>query len=166
MTRKPVFANPDDSLKDCSQKMLKAKVGALIIKENGNLLGIITEKDIVHRVVAKGLDLNEVKVKNVMTKDLSCIHPEKDIYDAMLQMSRDVVRRLPVVENNKLIGLLTEKDILKIQPELFEMCLNRFDIREGSFKPIKDLDEGVCEKCGSSGEVFIIRKRKLCAACK
>jgi signal-transduction protein with cAMP-binding, CBS, and nucleotidyltransferase domain len=66
------------------------------------------------------------------------ISPEKDIYDAIIKMRDKDVRRLPVIHDGELIGLLTEKDILKIEPSLFDLLVERYEIREEDKKPIKN----------------------------
>jgi signal-transduction protein with cAMP-binding, CBS, and nucleotidyltransferase domain len=130
MTRSPVIVNPNEKIITCVKKMMKKDVGSLIIAENGKLLGIATEKDFVNRVIAKNLNINEIKINKIMSTKLIKISPYLDLYDAILFMSREEVRRLPVVEKDKFIGLLTYKDILKIQPDLYDIFIEKFKIRE------------------------------------
>lgn len=137
MTKSPVIVNSSISIKECSKIMLKEGVGGVIVKDK-NSIGIITEKDIIEKVVAKNLDPEKTSAKKVMTKNMVIISPDKDIYDAIIKMKEKDVRRLPVIHNGDLIGLLTEKDILKIEPSLFDLLVERYKIREEDKKHIKN----------------------------
>jgi len=131
MTKNPILVNKEDTITDCLNKMVQGKVGsAIIVSEDKEILGIITEKDIIVRMVLKNKKPESTKVKEVMTTEINSIEPNKDLYDAMLLMSKLDTKRLPVIENKKFVGLITYKDILRIHPALLEIVLSNFEIRE------------------------------------
>lgn len=136
MTKQPIVASSNTSLKDCAKIMSDNKVGSLIIKDNGKLLGIIKERDIVRSAVLENADAEKVLVKDYMIKDVITITPDEDIYDAIVKMRDLDIRFLPVVDNDAIIGLLTVKDILKIQPSLFDLLAEKLIIKEEEDKPI------------------------------
>ena len=119
MTKNPVVISPDIELPVCARKMLSNNVGALLVKNKNRLMGIITEKDIVEQAVGKELNLKRTKVKDIMSTLLIVTSPEADLMEAIQKMKREDVRRLPVVNKNKLVGLLTQKDIISMKPDLF-----------------------------------------------
>jgi CBS domain-containing protein len=129
MTKKPVFITPDETIIKCTKLMLSKHVGSLVIKKEEKLLGFLTERDLV-RVISFGIDPKTTKVKQVMTTKMVTITPDRDIYDAIVLMNKEDVRRLPVILNNRIIGLITLRDILTIQPTLFELILDRVSIKE------------------------------------
>ena len=129
MTKKPISVTQDDTIRNCTQLMLNKHVGSLLVKEGEKLLGFLTERDLV-RMISMGVDPNTTRVKQIMTKKIVAISPEKDIYDAIVLMNRENVRRLPVILNNKIIGLITVRDILTIQPTLFELIMDKVSIIE------------------------------------
>lgn len=131
MTKAPIAVGPEENLLNCAHKMIEGDVGSLIVEENGRLLGIITEKDFVNKAVAKSLDIKKSKAKDIMSTEMLKISPNLDLYDAIYFMSRESVRRLPVTDGEKLVGLLTYKDVLKIQPDLYDIFIEKFKIREG-----------------------------------
>ena len=90
-------------------------------------------------------------------KQLITIQPEDDIYDALLKMRDYNIRHLPVMDNDVMVGLLTLKDILKIEPQLFEIIVEKFEIREANRKMSqKPLDtEGICQTCGEYNEKIV-----------
>lgn len=169
MTMSPIVVSPDITVKSCAKKMLELGVGSLLIKKKNDekLLGIITEKDIVE-FMAHGKNPDKTKAKSIMKKELITIEPKKDIFDAIVLMRDKKVRRLPVVYRNRLVGMLTLKDILRIQPQLLEIIVEKFEIREEYKKPVsKRLREGICQLCGEYGEDLAnINGYMLCESCR
>ena len=136
MTFKPVFVSPNTTLIECSKLMSEKHVGSLIIKSNGKPEGIITEQDIVRKAVAKCKDFTQTTAEDIMETNLHAVHPEDDIYDALMIMNDFNVRHLPVIHNHHLVGFLTIKDVLKIEPTLFDLVVRKFEIREEDHKPV------------------------------
>ena len=166
MTRNPIFVSPDTTLIDCAKKMLDEKVGSLIIKDKKKVVGIVTEKDFVERVVAKNIDAKSTKVRNIMSREIISINPDADISEAIKKMTQKNVRRMPVVDSNEIIGLLTIKDILAVEPQLFNNFLDKLDIREHKNIMLNTI-QGTCTNCKSYGEVTRSgRNNWLCEACK
>jgi signal-transduction protein with cAMP-binding, CBS, and nucleotidyltransferase domain len=134
--------------------MSENHVGAVVVKDNGNSLGILTEQDIVRKAVATGVNTNEQKVKDFMETKLITVNPSADIYEALIKMRDNNIRHLPVVDDNDMVGLLTIKDILKIEPQLFDLIVEKFELREESRKPINRIipTEGICQECGEYSE--------------
>ncbi len=120
MTKNPIVISKDATLPECARRMLSNNVGAIIIKNKNKLEGIVTEKDIVENAVAKEINIKKTKVKDIMTSGMITISPDEDLSKAVELMIREDVRRLPVIKNKKLVGLLTIKDILHEQPKLFD----------------------------------------------
>jgi len=165
MTKKPVTATPDTTIQECARIMSKSQVGSIVIQEKEKLIGIISEKDLVEKVVANALDVSKLKAKDIMKKSLITISPNQDLYDAMLLMGHEEIRKLPVVEGKKLIGLLTAKDILKIEPALFDIFFSKIEeLREEDEKPLR-YTYGTCDKCGSEGPVQKIKNNFVCSSC-
>ncbi|MCH9030582.1 MAG: CBS domain-containing protein [Bacteroidetes bacterium] len=166
MTINPVSVSPDISLLECAKIMSEKHVGAVVVKD-WNSLGILTEQDIVRKAVAKNINMNE-SVKNFTETKLITISPDTDIYDALIKMRDSNIRHLPVVENNEMVGLLTIKDILKIEPQLFDLIVEKFELKEESRKPINSIipTEGICQECGEYSEkVKEINGTVLCENC-
>lgn len=169
MTTKPISVTPDMSLEESAALMEKYHVGALVVKDNGQSVGIITEQDIVRKAIAKGINPHDKKIKDMMEENLIVIEPEADIHDALIKMRDMNIRHLPVVKDDQMIGLLTLKDVLKIQPSLFDLLVEKFEIREEERKPINRIipNEGICQECGEYSEVVKNKKDvMLCENCR
>jgi signal-transduction protein with cAMP-binding, CBS, and nucleotidyltransferase domain len=168
MTHVPIVVSSNSTLKDCAEKMEKKKVGTIIVEDDGKLLGIISERDIVRKVVAIGENPVEKKVVDVMVKELITIDPSEDIFDALNRMKSFDIRHLPVLHEGKLVGLLTMKDVLKIEPQLFEILVEKIKLREEARKPINKINdnEGICEFCGEYEEDMNLKDGSLvCNKC-
>ena len=168
MTERPIFVSPEMTLQECSRIMADNHVGSLVIKEKSLLKGLITEQDIVRKAVALGLDTKEIDVGSIMVQKLTTIEPEKDIYDALVLMKKLNIRQLPVMKDGEMVGLLTLKDILKIEPQLFDLLVEKFELREESRKPINRIiaSEGICEACGGYFEkINDLDGSLLCNSC-
>jgi CBS domain-containing protein len=93
--------------------MSKANVGCLLILDRGQLVGIFSERDVLHAVAADGLPPKAVKVGDVMTTDLFTVPPSMTVEEALVECTNRRVRHLPVVEDGQLLGLLSIGDLVR-----------------------------------------------------
>lgn len=168
MTEKPIVVTPETTVIECSKHMSKHHVGSLMIMDKNELLGLITEQDIVRNCVALDLNPKKTTVKEVMVKELETISPEKDIYEALVLMKDQNIRQLPVMDGKEMVGLLTLKDILKIEPQLFDLLVEKFELREEQRKPIFNVGEkeGICQICGEyTSKLHNVDDAMVCIKC-
>ncbi len=168
MTREPVTISPNATIKEAANRMIERGVGGILVTENQEPKGILTEKDIVKNVVAVSLDTSKVQVREIMSKILVTISPDLDIYDALILMGEKDLRRLPVVNDNKIVGLLTFKDVIRIQPQLFDVIAEKFRIKDESNKLMyaeKINLQGYCERCNSYESLSNRAGSYLCEDC-
>lgn len=121
MTRNVLKISQDTKIIDCAKAMAQKEVGSAIILEQDKVIGIITEQDLARKVMAKGLDPENTSVSEIMTKDPYTVDPDKDIYYAMVDMGKKKIKHLPVIRNGNLQGIVTFKDIIKIEPDLIDI---------------------------------------------
>ena len=172
MTRNFVHVSPKTNLKKCAETMIKKHVGSLVVKEGNQLMGILTEKDILWAIMKKSVrDLEKINAEDIANKKVITIKPSVDVIEALNRMKRDKVRRLPVTENGKVIGLLTLKDILKIDPNLYEIISETVKIKEESAKlsmgeKLKlNRKDGLCCGCGNQETIYHADGDWLCISC-
>ena len=125
MNKNLVEVMPDTSAKKCAEVMAAERVSSAVIIENNVIKGIVTEKDLSRKIVARGLNGNVVRVKDIMTQDLVTIDPDASLYDAMLKLNGRHVKHLPVVSNNVTVGIITAMDILRVQPAYMEVLARK-----------------------------------------
>jgi CBS domain-containing protein len=148
-------------------------LGCLIVtNKTGKPVGIITERDLVIRVLAKNLKPDTVKAKEIMTSPLVTIEPEATISEAARRMSRLNIRRLGVLYKGNLVGVVSSKDILGVMPELIEIIQERTRI-EGAAEAEETTEaeeislSGYCDRCGVYSEnLKDVNGQNLCEDCR
>ncbi len=125
MTKDVVEVTLGTTAKRCAEVMAAEKVSSAIVTENNSLVGIVTEKDLARKIVAKGLDANRILVKDIMATELVTVEPEATLYDAMLLINKKKIKHLPVVKDNVVLGIITAMEILKIQPAYMELLASQ-----------------------------------------
>jgi CBS domain-containing protein len=111
MTEDPRSIGPSASVVEAAQLMRDEHIGSLPITDGDSLVGMITDRDITTRVVAEAADLARTSVGDVYTQDLVSVEADKDLEEALGLMARHQVRRLPVVEGGRLVGIVAQADI-------------------------------------------------------
>ena len=127
MTTDVVTARPDETIVEVARKMAENKIGSVIVvNDTGVIIGIVTEGDIVRRVVARGLDPSQTVVETIMTRNPVTIYEDATLSDAAELMKRKGIGHLPVVnENGRLVGIITRSDIVRIAPSLISVLYLR-----------------------------------------
>jgi CBS domain-containing protein len=114
MTRDVRACEPNATVADAAKVMAQEEVGPVPIVEDGRLVGIVTDRDIVVRVVAEGRDPNATTVKEIASADLVTVSPDDDLDEALNLLAKRQVRRLPVVEGDRLVGIVAQADIARL----------------------------------------------------
>ncbi len=125
MTKKVVTVPFGKTILEVAKLMKKNSIGSVIVvedKEGKHAKGIITERDLVYKILAKGSDPYQSNAEDIMSKPLRVVRPETSIEDAAKAMRENKVKRLPVVnDTNELVGILSEGDIMKIFPVVVDL---------------------------------------------
>jgi len=111
MTKNLIKTSIESTVSDAAKIMDGKNIGSLLIEENGKIIGIITERDILRKIVAKGRNPDETSVKDIMTSPLITIDAENSIEEANELISKNKIRRLPVEENGEIVGIITLRDV-------------------------------------------------------
>ncbi len=150
--------------------MDKNDLGCVIVTNKaGASLGIITERDLVKRVLAKNLKPDTVKAKEIMTTPLVTIEPDATITEAARQMNRLDIRRLGVIYKSNLVGIISSKDILGVMPELIEIILEKSRIEDAN--RTEETEEapvsGYCDRCNVYSDSLKERNgQNICDECR
>lgn len=173
MTRNFSSIKPDATLIYAAREMIKKRVGSLVVIDKEELKGLITERDIIWAMVKRSSGWNKILVKDVAKRKVHTINPSTDLFIALQKMKNTGYRWLPVTVKKGVIGLLTLKDILRVEPSLFETAQEILQIKEETSK-LKRLQqiksgkmiEGVCDECGSTDILHSVDGRLVCEGCK
>lgn len=171
MSSPVVTVNENEPIDKTAKIMDDYGLGCVIVTgKEGKPLGIITERDLVKRVLAKNILPSTLKAKDVMTSPLITIDPSMTLSEAARRMSRLDIRRLGVMYKGELVGIISSKDILAVTPELLETIQEKARI-EGS-APEETSEEtaplaGYCDHCGNwSDHLKEIEGQFLCEDCR
>lgn len=171
MIRDVVFLGRDAPAVEAAMRISDHKIGCVVVTgAGGEVVGIVTEKDLVRKVLAQGKSASSVKVSEIMSHPVLTIDADSDVLEAAKMMSEKDVRRLPVVDGGTghLVGILTDKDILRIQPEVVEVLKEFLSLRDGAIgEQIPRRMRGTCELCDNFSEELVeISGRLMCSECR
>lgn len=168
MTPQVATINSSKSVHEAAKVMAAKNIGSIVIVDNGNPLGIITERDICFRVGATDSKPSAIKVKDIMSKNLISISPDKLLVDASRVMAKNNIRRLLVIDGKKLAGIITTTDIISLQPEQIEILREINNMSQEDFAGTSDtLERGACENCRAYGVTLTeIDGLFVCESCK
>ncbi|WP_172456339.1 CBS domain-containing protein [Methanofervidicoccus sp. A16] len=173
ITVSEVMSTPVETVKlnatayDAANILKNKKIGGLVVVDDSmEPVGLITEKDLVHKVVARNLKSKEVLIKDIVSPKLISISPKATIIEAAKLMAKKNIKRLPVVENGKLLGIITVSDIVSVSPKIFEIMIEVSKIKDREDYPREQESiYGVCEVCGNQGRLRYINGKYVCENC-
>jgi CBS domain-containing protein len=129
MTRAVKTVRIGSSIRDAVSKMNKFNIGSIVVVEGRRPVGIITERDILRRIVEQSIDPSVVKVSEIMSHPLVAIGPEASLEEASRLMTKKQIKKLPVKENGKLVGIVTSMDVMRAAPKLVSLLEDLLRIR-------------------------------------
>ena len=110
MTEATVTDTPTDNLRTAAERMWREQTGSLLVTQDGRLIGIITERDVL-RAVAFGADPDQSSVDEVMTAEVFTVGPDTNLQDAAREMAARWIRHLPVVAGTEILGVVSMRDV-------------------------------------------------------
>lgn len=166
MKKYVITVDPDITVSDAAKIMTNNRIGSVVIMVNMKPSGIVTADDVVS-VVARGQDVKQTLVKNLPNKRLVTVSPEDDVLKVAKKMIKTGVKRMPVVKDNKLQGIVSDKEILLISPELIDVLSEKLKMRVGRVANPQETISGICETCEAySDDLQNIGGRWLCEDCR
>ena len=126
MSKNVVTVTPDITLHDAAKNMVEQDTKFLIVTDKERLIGIVTEWDFVKKVAKNEKNILDAKLGTIVTKKVIVIGPETEVSEAAEIMTQHNIKRLPIVENNVLIGVVTAMEIMAAEPKLVEQITELF----------------------------------------
>jgi CBS domain-containing protein len=136
MVKEVITLNDNVTVKEAAEIMNKFEIGSLIITDKGKAVGIVTERDLLKRVVAEGRSAVSTKVKEIMTSPLVVVEPSMNLEEATKLMFQMKIKKLAVVDGKKLVGLVSLTDIARFHPAMIKL-LKQLAARQAAPKSIK-----------------------------
>jgi len=154
MTKKVITVDVSMNAVDVSNKMMEKDVGCVIVVKKDEPVGVVSERDIVRKLVSTDAKSSSMTAKDLMSEPIITVSDDTSLLDTTKKMAKKNIRRLPVMSNDKMVGIVSETDIIsvssemdRIRAEIIEMSRGRALPREGKMIP-----QGICEKCGQLAE--------------
>ena len=136
MAKEVVTVNAEYSVKYAAKMMSYFGISSLLVLNGNDIDGILTERDVLTRIVAKGINAEKVQVQEIMTRPVMVVRPTTPLIDAVKMMLERKIKKLPVVEKisnrSKLIGILSLTDVARLQPLLMETLKSMAEIPQSA----------------------------------
>lgn len=121
MVSDPVTVNPEATVYQIARIMAENNIGSVIVVENDRVVGIVTEDDLIRRVLAEGRDPSRTRAGDIMSRPVVHVSPDTEVKEVALLMARLGIGHVPVMEGNKLLGIIAQYDIIRLTPDLIEL---------------------------------------------
>ncbi len=168
MTSNVVVANINSSVLEIAREMISQKVGSVIITDGGDPVGIITETDIISKVVINNMMPATIVAGNIMSSPIIATKPSTNVIEAAEQMTRCNIRRLAVIDGDRIVGIITDRDILIVSPGLNTILESLIELHrdEDNFAEESGIERGICQRCGAYTDLTLMNGLMLCEDCK
>ena len=151
MTETIISLSAKKNVMEAAQVMEKKNLSSILVKQDSDYIGIVTDRDIITRVVSKEMNPRNTMIESVMSSPLITISAEASLEGAAEAMRRYKIRRLVVKENNHIVGIITESDIVRIAPEFHRLIRENTTLQTllQTQDIIENSNSGFCEECGN-----------------
>jgi len=170
MTKSVISLPMEKSVEDIAVEMAKKDISAMLLTSEDTFVGILTDRDIIKKVIALGLNPKNVRAGEVMNSPLISISENVSVQEAAEKMRDNKIRRLVVKNKGKVVGIISESDIVRVEPELHFLIRERSRLGVGKVRPLEPRGvvlEGFCEECENySGDLIKVNGKWLCEECR
>jgi len=171
MSSPVITVKEDDTVDKVAKLMDQHRIGSVVVvKDADEPVGVITERDIVRKVVAKDELPSEIKAKDIMSTPLIVIDADESVKEAARMMAKFDIRRLIVMHKGRMVGIVSARDLLLAMPDLIDIMVERY--RAGLVKPAAEEEEaiplaGYCDMCGRWSDTLVeVNGQFLCEECR
>ncbi len=152
---------------DAGKLMRRLRRGFLIVVKNKRPVGVVSDSDLINGIISGNKKASEVKISAIMKKPLITVGPDDDILVAVRKMKKNNVHRLPVVNEGKIVGVISLTDIAKTSPEMLDLLEYRLKMKEQPFAIQENLTAGLCDSCFNYSEKLAEKDGQwLCENCQ
>lgn len=161
-----ITAGPSDTVVDISSKMKEHNIGSVIITENEKPVGIVTDWDVVSKVVASNLDPSSVDATKVM-QTIHTVEAGEGITEAARILRKNNIKRLGVVYKDRLAGIISSSDVIAVTPELVDVVSEKAAMIRGEIGRPASAISGFCDECGEWSDVLMYSEGAFtCEVCR
>lgn len=166
MSKSPMILDAGTDVSSAVKKMVQKGISTIIVSRNGIPVGIVTDRDLVVKVVARDINPAEITLGDIMSTPMVVVDENERLEVAARMMNRKKIRKLPVVSGDSIVGLLSENDIVKISPDLLFIAEEKSREYSGE-KTENEFFAGICEICGHfSTRLVFYKNMYVCPRCR
>lgn len=166
MSKNPMILDAGTDVSSAVKKMVQKGISTIIVSKNGVPVGIVTDRDLVTKIIARDINPSEITLEEIMSKPLVVVDENEKLEIAAKMMNKKKIRKLPVVSGGNIIGLLSENDIVKISPDLIFLVSEKSE-EESKYEEITEYFAGLCDVCGQfSTQLTFYKNLYVCPKCK
>jgi len=168
MSKPAVTIDHNKTTKAAGQLMRKKRIGILVVTKKGKAIGVISDADLINKIIVGGKSAQKTKIKDIMSKHLITIAPDADVMEAVKKIKKNNIHRMPVVRKGKVVGLLSLTDIARSSPEMAYLLEYRQEMKKQPIVIREETTSGICDSCGNYSEHLgkFIDGRWMCETCK
>lgn len=157
----------EKTAKNAGEIMRRTRRDSLVVTKSGKPVGIVTDTDLIKKVVARNLLPAKIKIKGIMSSPLVVIAKENSILDATRKMKRNNIKRLIVTDDGKLVGILSLSDIARNSPEVIDLLEFKLETKEAPTTIREKATSGICDNCGNySSDLENANDQWTCESCR
>ncbi len=149
MSRPAVTIDHKKSAKVAGNAMRKNRKGFLVVTKKGKPVGVLSDSDLINKIVAKGKDPAKLKVEDLMSSPIVTVLPLEEIMGVIKKMKKNNIHRLPVVDKGKVLGIVSLTDIARSSPDMYYLLEYRQKMKEQPFTLKEKVTSGICDSCGN-----------------
>jgi signal-transduction protein with cAMP-binding, CBS, and nucleotidyltransferase domain len=148
--------------------MKKNRKGFLVVTKKGTPIGVLSDSDLINKIIVKKQDAAKTKVKDIMATPLITIGPNADAMAAVEKMKKSNIHRLPVVEKGRPVGVLSLTDVARASPDMYHLLEYRQEMKRTPIEIRESHTSGICESCANYSErlTHVVDGRWLCESCQ
>lgn len=170
MVREVVTGSMNMNVREAAKRMKKYDVDSIVVLKSNRPEGIVTQGDILSELVSRDIPPSTVKLKDVMTAPIITASPDDRLSDIVRKMAKSKIRKMPVIENGKLVGIVADVDILSVSSQMNSILADLIEMhveREIMGIEGEGMGQGICEKCGSFSNYLEMQDGLMvCDSCK
>lgn len=166
MSRSPMVLDMNTDVSSAVKRMVQRGISTIIVTKEGIPVGIVTDRDLVVKVVARDINPSEIKLGDIMSSPLVVVDENERLERAASMMNKKKIRKLPVVSDDRIVGLLSENDIVKISPDLLLIASEKSREYEEKGEE-EEFFAGLCDVCGHfSTRLVFYKNMYVCPKCR
>jgi len=168
MSKPAVTIQHNKTAKAAAQLMKKKRIGFLVVTKRGKAVGILSDADLINKIIVKGMSAQKAKAKDLMSKPLITISLEEDVMEAVKKIKKSNIHRMPVLDKGKVVGVLSLTDIARSSPDMYYLLEYRREMKKHPITIREQITSGICDSCGNYTEHLkqYVDGRWICESCQ